>query len=102
MPCCRVHPLSEIAYIIHKTKLIGAVLMYFIDIFLHRPPPLYLYLHSMLRMAMCLQNPQEKGLQAPLQIDFVRVGSRYRVGKLLGFGGSGAPTGNSDSSLTLL
>ena len=47
---------------------------------------------------MRLHNPQEK---APLQIDFVRVDGRYRVGKLLGFGESGAPTGNSDS-LTLL
>jgi hypothetical protein len=53
-------------------------------------------------MAMRLQNPQEasEGLHAPLQIDFVRVGGRYRVGKLLGFGGSGAS--NSDSGLTLL
>jgi hypothetical protein len=25
----------------------------------------------------------------PLQVDFVRVAGRYRVGKLLGYGGSG-------------
>ena len=36
----------------------------------------------------------------PLQIDFVRVGARYRVGKLLGSGGSGES--NSDSSPMLL
>jgi hypothetical protein len=58
-------------------------------------------IHVDLRIAMRLHNLQEKGLQAPLQIDFVRVGGRYRVGELLGFGESGAPTGNSDS-LTLL
>jgi hypothetical protein len=28
-------------------------------------------------------------LHAPLKFDFVRVGGRYRVGKLLGSGGSG-------------
>jgi hypothetical protein len=52
-------------------------------------------------MAMRLQDPQEtsEGLQDPLKIDFVHVGGRYRVGKLLGFSGSGAP--NFDSSLTL-
>jgi len=34
-----------------------------------------------------------------LQIDFVRVKAQYRVGKLLGFGGSGEP--NSASCLTI-
>ena len=47
---------------------------------------------------MHLHNLQEK---SPLQIDFMHVDGWYRVGKLLGFGESGAPTGNSDS-LTLL
>ena len=51
-----------------------------------------------MRIAMRLHNLQEK---APLQIDFVRVDGRFRVGELLGSGESGAPTGNSDS-LTLL
>lgn len=37
-------------------------------------------------------------LQNPSQIDFVRVGGRYRVGKLLGSGASGEP--NSGSPLT--
>ena len=36
---------------------------------------------------------------SPLQLNFVRVGGRYRVGKLLGSGSSGEP--NSDSSATL-
>ena len=36
-------------------------------------------------------------LHAPLQINFVRANGRYRVGKLLSFGGSGEP--NSDSDL---
>jgi hypothetical protein len=51
---------------------------------------------------MYLQILQEtfEGLHAPIHINFLHVGGRYRVGKLLGFGGSGAP--NSDSGLTLL
>jgi hypothetical protein len=32
-----------------------------------------------------------KKSHAPVQIDFVRVGGRYRVGKLLGSGASGEP-----------
>jgi hypothetical protein len=39
------------------------------------------------------------------QLDFVRVGCRYRVGKLLGSGGSGEPNSESptwDTSLTSL
>jgi hypothetical protein len=34
------------------------------------------------------QEPSAKD-SAPLHLDFVHVGSRYRVGKLLGSGGSG-------------
>jgi hypothetical protein len=49
-------------------------------------------------MATCLKNSREPS-HAPLQIDFVRVGGQYRVGKLLGSGGSGEP--DSDSSSTL-
>jgi hypothetical protein len=54
----------------------------------------------MFMMAMPLQNsedPSEKPY-SPLQIDFVHVGGQYRVGKLLGYDGSGKH--NSDSSLT--
>ncbi len=40
-------------------------------------------------MAMCPQHPASGKPHAPLQIDFVRVAGRYRVGKLLGYGGSG-------------
>ena len=40
-------------------------------------------------MAMCPQHPASEKLHNPLQIDFVRVAGRYRVGKLLGYGGSG-------------
>jgi hypothetical protein len=36
------------------------------------------------------QNPSEKR-HPPLKLDFVRVGGRYRVGKLLGSGRSGEP-----------
>ena len=53
-----------------------------------------------LMMAMHCQNlakPSKKP-HAPVQIDFVHVGGRYRVGKLLGSGGSGEP--NSDPCLT--
>lgn len=52
-------------------------------------------------MATGLQNSEEPSEKphAPLKIDFVRVGGRYRVGKLLGSGGSGEP--NSNSGLTL-
>ena len=49
-------------------------------------------------MATCLQNSREPS-HAPLQIDFVHVDGQYRVGKLLGSGGSGEP--DSDSSSTL-
>ena len=52
---------------------------------------------------MCLQNSEEapEKLRAPLRIDFVRVGGRYRVGELLGSGGSGEPSTDSrfDNSL---
>jgi hypothetical protein len=41
------------------------------------------------------QNSRRKS--PPLQLDFVHVGGRYRVGKLLGSGGSGKP--NSDTGL---
>ena len=34
---------------------------------------------------------------APLHVDFVRVGGRYRVGKLLGSGGSGESNSDSNS-----
>lgn len=49
---------------------------------------------------MRLRSPWKPSEQrpGPLQLDFVRVGGRYRVGKLLGSGGSGEP--NSDSSST--
>ena len=39
-------------------------------------------------MAMCIEKASKK-LHAPLQINFVCVGGWYRVGKLLGSGGSG-------------
>jgi len=35
-----------------------------------------------------LRNASDKSLVPP-DLDLVRVGGRYRVGKLLGFGGSG-------------
>ena len=35
--------------------------------------------------------PQTHEEQPPLRVDFVRVGGRFRVGKLLGSGGSGMP-----------
>ena len=44
--------------------------------------------------------PQKVSVKPPVQIDFVRVGGRYRVGKLLGSGGSGRS--NSDSNLIQL
>ena len=37
--------------------------------------------------------------RAPLQVSFVRVGGRYRVGKLLGSGASGEPNPDSSSPL---
>jgi hypothetical protein len=48
-------------------------------------------------MAMRMKNPRQtsKKKPLPLKLDFVRVDGRYRVGKLLGSGGSGEP--NSDS-----
>jgi hypothetical protein len=45
----------------------------------------------MLLMTMSLQNPRQT-LQkrfSPSMLDVVRVGGRYRLGKLLGTGGSG-------------
>ena len=43
--------------------------------------------------------------QVPLKLDFVRVGGRYRVRKLLGSGGSGEPNSEishfSDTSLLI-
>ena len=49
-----------------------------------------------LTVAMPLQSSKTTCEEpSPLQLDFVRVGSRYRVGKLLGSGGSGEP--NSES-----
>ena len=52
-------------------------------------------------MAMHLRNAEQasKKPRAALQVDFVRVAGRYRVGKLLGSGGSGEP--NSDPNSTL-
>ena len=48
-------------------------------------------------MAMCPQHPAFEKPHAPLKIDFVRVAGRYRVGELLGYGGSGEC--NPDSNL---
>ena len=81
---CRCHVGLGIAYVIHKHKAQASYS--------------HVDLHVDRRIAMRLHNLQEK---APLQIDFVHVDGQYRVGKLLGFSESGAPTGNSDS-LTLL
>ena len=64
------------------------------------PPPLFSS-HPTLIIAMHLQNAEQasKKLHAALQVDFVHVASWYRVGKLLGSGGSGKP--NSDPNSTL-
>ena len=57
--------------------------------------------HSTLMMAIHHRNPKEasKKWHTALQVDFVCVGGWYRVGKLLGSGGSGEH--NSNLSLTL-
>jgi hypothetical protein len=39
---------------------------------------------------------QKVSVKPPVQVDFVRVGGRYRVGKLLGSGGSGRSNSNSN------
>lgn len=42
-------------------------------------------------MATRLRNSEGRSEKprAPIKVDFVRVGGRYRVGKLIGSGGSG-------------
>ena len=66
------------------------------------PPSLPLHtLHSRLVIAMPLRGSEIFCKESPpLQIDFVHVAGQYRVGKLLGSGGSGES--NSDSSPMLL
>jgi hypothetical protein len=46
-------------------------------------------------LTVCLRKASMKS-PVPLHVDFVRVGGRYRIGKLLGSGGSGES--NPDSS----
>jgi len=57
--------------------------------------------HSMSTMAIHPWDPEEASEKphTPLQIGFVHVGGRYRVGKLLGSGGSGEPNSASSSPL---
>ena len=63
------------------------------------PSPFSLW--SMLMMAMHLSNLKvaSRKPHAALQVDFVHVSGWYRVGKLLGSGGSGEPNYNLSSML---
>lgn len=83
----------------HNTMQFPPPLSFLLNVVIFSLPPSCSTQHwPMFRHPQDLEEASEEP-HAPLQIDFVHVGGRYRVGKLLGFGGSGKPSSSSSSPL---